>query len=249
MPTNNRGKRIFDEEIFMWSIWKVVFQRWKLFLLVAILCGIVAYTGTKLLIAPTYQASFTGYVNNSNQGTTSDTLTTADIAASRNLTSTYATIIKSQPDIEAALKDAKMDMDYTEIADQISVTALNDTEIIKISVVMTDPELAYNLATSLQKVAPAYVESIVAGSSMKVIAPANFPIDIYGPNYKRNALLGAILGALIAVTILFVRELSDKRVKSIDELNRYGIAFIGTVHDLTASNKHRYGNYGYAKKG
>lgn len=245
----NKPKKSSNEDIFLLDIWKVIMQKWWLVILIAFLCGGLAYIGTKLFIEPTYQSSFSAYVNNSNQNINNDSLSTADITAARNLTSTYATIITSQPDIEAAIRESGLDMTYSEISNKISVNTLNDTEIIRVSVVTTNPEVSYKIATSLQRVAPDYVAGIVVGSSMMVIEPANYPNSIYGPNYLKNTVLGAAVGVILLLIILFICEIMDNRIRGVDELSRYGIVVIGTVHDLAVSKQQGYGYYGYEKKG
>ena len=250
MINSTDGKRntIFDREIFLLDIWKMLIKKWWLIVLVSVLCGGITFAGTKLFVEPTYESSFTAYVNNSNQNINNDTLTTADITAARNLTSTYATIIKSQPDIEAAIQAAGLNLAYENVIDNISVNTLNDTEIIRVSVITTDPDTSYKIASSLQKVAPDYVAGIVAGSSMMVIEPARHPTSIYGPNYLLNVIIGIILGDFILMIALIIYELMDDRVKDVDELNRYGIVVIGTVHDLATSKSNGYGYYGYERR-
>lgn len=236
-----------NEEFLMLDIWKHVIKKWWMILLAGVLCGVITFCANYLLVEPTYQASFTAYVNNSNQTVLTDSLTTADINASRNLTSTYATIITSQPNVESALLEGGIQTSYDEVKDGIQVATVNDTEIIEVSVVTKDPERSYQIASSLQAVSPKYVASIVSGSSMIVIAPAKYPTLIYGPNYLKRSLLGGAIGIVLLVVFLFMKELFDTRVKTMDALSQYEYVVLGVIHDLSSPHG-RGGYYGYEKE-
>lgn len=213
-----------------------------LIVITALLFGSIAYIGTKLLVTPTYQTSFTAYVNNSNEQGNKTSLASSDVTAARSLVSTYSAILTSQPVLENAAIEAGLDCTYEQLAKMISTSTVSDTEIIQVKVTMDDPAVAVAVATAIADYAPEYVSRIVEGSSMQVIAEPKLPTSIYGPSYIGNTAKGFLLGAFLAAGLVVLLELIDDRVRSEEELeHRYGIAVMGTIPDLAAAKK--YGSY------
>ena len=64
-------------------------------LLGGIILGAGVFVGVHLLVAPTYQARFTAYVNNRTQTDSMTQLTSSDLSAARSLATTYAQILTS----------------------------------------------------------------------------------------------------------------------------------------------------------
>ena len=104
-------------------------------------------------------------------------------------------------------------------------------------------------AECIIEIAEEQVSSIVDGSSMRVIDEPYMPTSIYAPNYRRNAILGAVIGALLSLLIVILRELLDNRVRDEDTLEaRYGVAILGSSPNQDSASKaggHYYA-YGYA---
>lgn len=222
---------------------RALWYRAWLIVIAALLFGSIAYIGTRLLITPTYQASFTAYVNNSNDQGNKTTLENSDVTAARSLVSTYSAILTSPPVLENAAAEAGIDCTYEQLVDMVSTSIVGDTEIIQVNVTMDDPAVAVAVATAMANNAPEYVARIVEGSSMQVIAEPKLPTSIYGPSYIGNMAKGFLLGAILAAAVIVLLELIDDRVKSEEDLERrYGIAVMGTIPDLAAARK--YGTYG-----
>jgi len=239
---NNQQNRMDSDEVVidLARLARAVWRKAWLVLLAAVLVGVSAYAATAVFISPTYRSSFTAYINNKS-GTESTTLTNSDLLAAQSLVNTYSAILISQPVLEDAAAQAGLIMTYEELSAAVSTSTVDDTEIIQINVTMEDPQMALDLAQALVDIAPGYVSKIVEGSSMQVVAPPVLPDKIYAPNYKRNAAIGVILGAVLVIAVVVITELVDNRVKSESELEeRYGIAVMGVIPDLVEAKKKNY---------
>ena len=64
----------------------------------------------------------------------SDTIDQTDINLNQKLVSTYRHIIKSRLVLEQVISELKLNYSYTGIYNEINVTAVEDTEILKITV-------------------------------------------------------------------------------------------------------------------
>ena len=251
MEEQNLQPRPDRETVITIDLMKLIrslLQHWWLLLIAAVLFGVGFFAGTHILIAPTYRSGFTAYVNNRIDSNSTESVSSSDITASENLTSTYAVIISSQPNVEAALEEAGMTCTFDEAIEWISIDAVDDTQVIQVSVTAEDPDTAYQLAQALEEVSPDYVAEIVEGSSMRIVASPNYPDEIYAPDYLRNALLGAVLGLFLAAAYIILRDLTDRRIKSAEALQeRFDVPIVGIIHDLNSTGQGGYYGYGDAK--
>ena len=80
---------------------------------------------------------------------------------------------------------------------------------------------------------------------MKIVTDATLPTHRYGPKTKRNVLLGAVLGFLVMVLFFAVRDIMDKRVRNVEELESlFEIPVIGTIPNLQSASGGKYKYYG-----
>jgi capsular polysaccharide biosynthesis protein len=208
---------------------------------------------TVAAIRPTYRSSFTAYINN--HSTTSDnnidTLNSGDTAASQSLAQTYAVIMASRPVVEDALKQASLSYRYEDISNCISTDLQTNTQLVTLHVTMQNAEDAKALADAIADIAPDYISNIVEGSSMKIVSSPVLATSRYSPSYSKNTLVGALLGLLFAIIIVVVRDLTDDRIRNVEDLEkRFGISIIGIIPDFSEASrkKDKYGYYYESKK-
>lgn len=251
MKTDQKKRMAYDSDIIridLPRLTRALMRKVWLIALVALLFGSGAYLATKQFVTPTYRASFTAYVNNSSDQANYTTKTSSDVTAARSLVSTYAIILKSRSILEKAAEKANLDMSYDQLSEIVSISAVDDTEIFQVNIVLDSPENALAFAETLAEAAPDYVSKIVDGSSMKVITLPALPTSIYSPDYKMNTGKGLLLGAFLVAAAVVLKELLDNRVKHESELEeRYGIAVMGTIPNLIEAKKYRDSGYRYGK--
>lgn len=253
----NRNVHAPDNDVIdLMKLANAILRRLWLVVAVALLFASGAYLATKFLVTPTYRASFTAYINNRSDAFTSSSenwgnyyVTSSDVYAARELATTYSTILVSQPVLEEAAEASGYDdLTYKELAAAVTTGTVDETEIIQVDVTMDDPEKAKDVAQAIAEVAPAFMEKIVEGSSMQIVAPAQLPTSIYSPNYIRNTEMGFLLGGVLVAGLIVLKELLNNRVGSVNELeDRYGIAVMGMIPDLVEVKKQHSSAYGYGK--
>lgn len=242
MTGNNNTEDTIDLLRLLWAMLRV----WWLFVLAAVIGGAGAYAVSKLCMTPVYRSSFTAYVNN-NRGQTEGSLSSSDIYASRYLAETYSEIIASYEILNEVADTTGVDLTWKQLAGLVETEVVDETEIMRISVTMDNPETARAVAQAIADTAPSYISTVVEGSSMTVISPPELPTSVYSPRYARNAAMGCLLGAALVAAVVVLRELFDDRVKDeADLVERYGISVMGNIPDLTADDRY---SYGYRKEG
>ena len=248
----NKGNKEFrkaekDEiQIDLWALFLELLKKLWLIILVGLIVGSIAFVAAKIWIKPVYRSGFTAYVNNQQQQGSKDYLTNSDLQAAQSLVHTYEQIIQSNTILMAAADSLGLDESYASIKKKVSTQIKENTEIITVYVVSTNPEYAYDMATAIAKIAPKYMANIVDGSSMKIIDYPEMPQDRYKPNYKMYAIIGFLAGALLVVIIIIIRFMTDDKVKSDSEVEaHFSLPILGVIPDISTISKHGSGYYEY----
>ena len=215
---DTKRKEVPEREIDIIPILKELLKKLWLIILVGLILGGAVFVGTKVLIKPTYRSGFTAYVNNKQGKESTDYLTSSDVTASKQ----------------------ELDASYNTLQKLVSTEVKDETEIISVFVVDTDPQFAYDYAQAISKTAPQYMAQIVEGSSMKIIDYPEFSDKRYKPSYSNFALIGFLIGALIVVVFVIIRYFMDDTVKSESDIeSSFSIPILGVIPDVSkASNNH-----------
>jgi capsular polysaccharide biosynthesis protein len=119
---------------------------------------------------------------------------------------------------------------YGEIAGMLSMSAVNQTELLEISVLCPDPYGAYKITNSIIKNSGDEIERVVDGGSVRIIDNASVPTKPSSPNVYKNTLIGALAGLILGAFVIFLMEMLDTRVKPGEDLqNKYSIPVLGEI--------------------
>ena len=219
-----------NKEIDLVVMFQLFWKKIWLILLIAVFCATLAGVITQLFVAPTYESSFTAFVNNRSDANVQTEFTNADTSASESLARTYAEIVRSRPMLEGAAKKANIDKSYKELNSMVTTSIQSNTQLVNVKVVAGSPKEAYALASAIASIAPGYLSDIVEGSSMKIVSKPTLNLDKVGPSILKNSMIGGLLGLLLAVAIILIVEITDKRIRNPQELeDSFGIPVIGVI--------------------
>lgn len=231
-------KRREEHEIDLGRLAKALLRWSWLLAAVAIVFGLVSYIYSANMIAPTYRASFTAYVLSRESSEDEREVSVGELNASIGLAYAYGDIIRSRSVLGEAAKQSKYVISYGELAGKVSISASETTAILTVHVEDTDKLRAYDLACAIAKIAPGRVKEVTGGGTMNILDEPVVPGGQHTPNNKQNALLGAVIGFLLAAVFVIVREMVNDKVNNTQELEqRYQIAIIGAIPDLKQSAK------------
>ena len=223
-PVNytNTQKQDGTIEVDIKRLFRAVFSKLPLIILVAVLCGALAFVGTKFFITPLYQSSALFYVNNSDLsfGDAEVSISTGDISASKSLVDSYIVILKSRESLIDVIDYAGVDRTYGELKEMISAASVNGTEIFQVVVTSEDPKEATVIANAIAEILPKRIATIVEGSSAKVVDHAVVPSVPASPSYTTNTMLGALIGLLLTTIIVAMVDFFDVTIKSLEDVRQ-----------------------------
>ncbi|HEV0499850.1 TPA: capsular biosynthesis protein CpsC [Streptococcus pneumoniae] len=219
-------------EIDVLQLFRSLWKRKLVILLVAIITSSVAFAYSTFVIKPEFTSTTRIYVVNRDQGEKSG-LTNQDLQAGTYLVKDYREIILSQVVLEEVVSDLKLDLTPKGLANKIKVTVPVDTRIVSISVKDKQPEEASRIANSLREVAAEKIVAVTRVSDVTTLEEARPATTPSSPNVRRNTLFGFLGGAVVTVIAVLLIELLDTRVKRPEDVEDVlQIPLLGLVPDL-----------------
>lgn len=246
--TAKKEKKI---EVGVNRIFAALWHRIWLILLVAVLCAAVTLGLVFYFVTPMYEASAMFYVNNSelSVGDTVLNISAGDITAAKDLVESYIVILKTRTSLNEIIDYAGVDISVSELEDMISAEAVASTEIFEVVVTGPDPAEAETLANAIAYVLPERIDSIIEGTSARIVDAAVKPTKPSSPNYATATLIGFFVGFLLMVIIVILQEVFDVTIRSEEDLQQVcKHPVLASVPDMGAPSKGSYYYYGYGSK-
>ena len=156
-------------EIDLLHLLKVLWDKVWLIAIAMLLCGMAMFVHTRFFVTPLYKSSALMYVNNSSISLGSTSVSLADLSASKGLVDTYIVILKTRLTLNEVIERANLDYTYGQLSSMVSASAVNDTEIFRITVTGPDPVEATEIANTIADVLPDKINDILDGSSARLV--------------------------------------------------------------------------------
>ena len=222
-------------EIDLQEIISLLLGRIWIILAAAILAGMLSLVGTMLFITPKYQSTTKMYVLSKQD---SNTLTSQDMTTSLSLTKDYAVLIRSRTVIEGVISQLGLDNTYEQVLNQVNVKTETDTRVITVTVTDEDPYQACEIANAVREVASNHIKNVMDIDAVNVVDEANIPTHKSSPSFSKNTVLGALIGAILAIAVILIAYLSNDSVKTQEDVEKYlGLSTLGTIPDAECLGK------------
>ena len=225
------------DEMTLEDIFKALKKRWLLIVSVTLMFLIggsvfVLFFGP----VPQYQSSTTVLVDY--RASETEALTQNDINLSQKLVQTYTEIIKSLTILNPVIEEMDLSLTPNELLKKISVSQVNETEIIKISVTDEDPILARDIANTLAQIFSEEISHIMKVDSTSVLDEAVLPTTPLAQNKVTKIAIAGILGMMVSVGLVFLFEYLDRSIKTADETEALlGVPVLGVIPKSKAEGK------------
>ena len=240
-------------EIDLGRVLRAVMDKAWMVAAVSVLCAVLTFVGTFLFITPKYEASAMFYVNNNNLsfGDASVSISSGDLSTSRNLVDSYIVILNTRETLVDVIDYAGVSRSYKDVREMITSAAVNETEIFRVTVTSTDPQEAERIANAVAYILPKRIGTIIDGTSAKVVDAAIVPSKPSSPSYTNNTIIGFLLGFILCVGIIALREIFDTTIRTEEDIAQScKHPILASVPDMTAPGKgSSYYGYGRNKKG
>ena len=191
---------------------------------------IIGLVYSYLYVSPEYQATTTVILA---QSTTDDsaTITNLDLTINQNLVSTYSTLIKSDNILSDVIRNLNIDKTAESLQSHITVSSVDDTDLIQISVTDANPELASRIANEVVNV---FIEKVANGvykiNNAQVWDVAETPTAPYNINHTRDLIIFIFAGFVVSAIYVLIANMLDTTVKSKDDIEKkLGLTVLTTI--------------------
>ncbi|MBR0134327.1 polysaccharide biosynthesis tyrosine autokinase [Candidatus Saccharibacteria bacterium] len=206
----------------------------KKFVIVIIVVAIVAVAGTYFYDTTIKTPMYTTYtkillVKNQDEDTNTS-VNINDINANQKLAATYSEFVKSRLVLQQVIDELRLDYSVEQLAKNVSVTNITDTQILKISVTDANPERARDIADSTTKVFAKEIENITHFDNVRPYEAAQVNNTPSNNTLSRDLIIAALVGIFGVLAIVFIIYYFDDTVKYSEDLERkIGIPVIGKI--------------------
>lgn len=198
-------------------------------ILSAMIGFLAMYFVSASLIHPRYSSTTKIYVM-ANEEVAKGNVDTGTLQAGMLLTHDYEEIIKSRQVTESVIANLDLNISSTALKNMMTVETPEGTRVISITVSAGDPYAAADICNEIREVSTRRIQQVMDMKSIEVVEYANIPRIPYSPNKGRNALLGGIVMALLAIVIVVSASLMNNTIKSSEDVERYlGLSTLGSI--------------------
>ncbi|SCW51622.1 polysaccharide export protein, MPA1 family [Streptococcus equinus] len=225
MNTNDNASIEIDVLYLLRKLWSKKF----FIVFVGLLVGTIALLGSVFFVKPKYTSTTRIYVVSRSSDTT---LTNQDLQAGSYLVNDYKEVITSSEVLASVIDQEKLSMSAGQLSGEISVNIPTDTRVISISVTDTDAQRACDIANTVREVAAEKIKAVTKVDDVTTLESATKASHPSSPNVKKNAAIGFLAGAFVAIVGILVAEVLDDRVRRPEDIEEVlGLTLLGVVPD------------------
>ena len=210
-----------EMEINLLELGYALLKKWWLILIFALLGALIAGVYTEYFVTPMYKSEATLYILNK----TTSIISMADIQIGSALSSDFEVIATSKPVLDGAVEQIKgeegISLTREYVLSGLSVSTINDTRLLVISVENEDPKIACVIANAVAEVTASRMAEIMKSDPPTMAEWAEEARTPVSPSLKRNVALGFAVGVVIICVLLVVLFLVDDKIKTEEDVVKY----------------------------
>jgi len=220
-----------------------------LFLILSLVIGGgFGYAISRFILVPTYTSTSMIYVMSKETTLTS----LADLQIGSQLTSDYKVLVTARTVMEDVIDKLGIEnMNYMDLRNKITLNNPQNTRILNISVLDTDPQRAKQLTDAVSECASDYIADIMEQDPPKIIEYGEIPLRKTGPHTGRNTLIGALAFFMVTVAGITIAMVTNDTIRTEDDIENYfHLPVLAAIpeKDPEAAKKADQYNYAYRNK-
>ncbi|MDT0716196.1 Wzz/FepE/Etk N-terminal domain-containing protein [Staphylococcus chromogenes] len=182
---------------------------------------------TFLLMTPKYQATTQILVNPKQ---TNDNMLQQNVQGTLQQVNTYAEIVTSPRILDKSAK--KLDKKYTaeELEEKVNVESSAESQVIKVHVTDKDKRESEKIANTIAKEYRDEMPDIMNVDNVTILSDADNTAEKVSPKSVLNLVVALFLGLIIALLYIFIKELTDTRIKDEQDIEDHlKLPVLGTI--------------------
>ena len=224
MNTNEFKEENQEVEIDLKALFLKIRSLWYVVILGALTGIFISVLYGKLMTAPMYSASSMVYLRSSSQS-----ISLQDLQLGSELTKDYEIIFKSRPNLENVINDLDLEMSVGQLSGMIAISNPTDTRILQVSVTSEDPDLSASIVNEVVENGMQTVREIDSQEPYVVERAIPNTTNV-GTSLLHRAILGGLVGLVIAIGLICLRFILTDSITSVDDVEEVlGIPVLAVV--------------------
>lgn len=226
---------VTEEGISLQDLLRIVWNNIILIMLVTIWVTVLGIVYTFVIIAPRYTAEtqVIVQVDPSAAGVNEQSA----ISIANALMTTYREFVVSELILDSVIADVPglQNVSTSALKQSISITSTTGAYMIYIKVENESPALAQEIANQIVENSIEIANDTENGflflqNKLKLVYPAKLPTTPSSPNKVLNVVISMLLGGILALGIVFVKELFNNKFQTKEEMEKHlNVRVIATV--------------------
>lgn len=220
------------EELDLKELLQIFWEKKTQIILIIAIFAVLGIIYTIGFVTPKYQASTSLLLatNSSANKTGTESITTTDVTLNSKLVSTYSKLVESSKIIRKVISNLSLNIEEDALKKNISVTAIEDAEMIQIVVKNEDPVLATKIANETAKVFIENVKEYYGMENVHIVDEAEIPQSPANVNHAKDVVIFAFIGIVVAVMYVLVTNMLDTTIKSEEDIEKIsGLTVLATM--------------------
>ena len=159
-------------------------------------------------------------------------LTYNDVSVNQNLVSTYSEIVKSKRVLGQVINNLNLNYTYGALSNNIEVSSVTGTQIIKITVTDENSKTAMKVANEIGKVFAKEIPELYNISNVNILDTAEVAPSAYNVNITKQSAISLLAGLVLGLGVVFVMYYFDRSVKNASQIeDKLKLPVLATVRE------------------
>lgn len=220
-----------EETIDLSKLFLILKKNMKYLIILPIVFLVLSMVVTFVFMTPKYSSSTQVLVN---QKETDNQMMAQQVQSNLQLVNTYSEIIKSPRILDKVSKNLKGKYSSKEISGMLTVSNQAESQILNIVVENESRKTASKVANEIANVFSKDVSKIMNVDNVSILSKADTKGNQISPQPLVNLVVGIFLGLIVALIIIFLKEMLDKRIKTEEDVAEIlDLPVLGTIQDFS----------------
>lgn len=235
MVETNEAVMVEEEGISLLDLFNLIKENIIVIVALVFVTTLIGTLYTVLIEKPTYTATTSMIVQVSNDSTSSEY---TDILVSEKLVKTFTVFVKSNLVLESArvqLANQDVEKSVNNLRTGVQVTNVASTLILELKWTSESPEESAKIANAVATaaVAAANTEAYTYLNDKLVVLDVAMVPTVAEKNTLLNIAISIILGGILSVAYIFIKEITNVTFKSTKEIEKVlGLPVLSSAPDL-----------------
>ena len=209
------------EELDLKELFNIFWERKLEIIVILLISIIIGAVYSYFIVEPEYTSYTTLLLTQVNNETEDDSITQTDLTLNSKLVSTYSELIKSNAVLREVIDSLNIhNLNEENLRDSIKVSAVTDTEMIKITVTNSNPNNAEIIANKIAEVFSAKIAEIYKINNVYVVDKAEASEEPSNINHAKDIIIFMFIGIVVAGIYVLIINMLDNTIKSETDIEK-----------------------------